>query len=152
MPWSSQLMLILLASTSVLCDECVTYDFEQDFDDLFTFDNGVCNGMAPWKIQQYEGVSNPYNMSSQFMSPTEGEMFSCVSSFAFPVHRNGLFEINVYMEPGSNLSQLSIIVQSTKGGTINNLVHTPMSPDFVPGWTALQLKVPGDFNAYVSLH
>jgi hypothetical protein len=147
------LLLILLSCTFVFCEKCVTYNFEEDFENSFTFNDGMCFGHSPWELQQYDSsnITSPFNKSTVFIAPTENVIISCTSSFKFPVHDKGRLEVNVYMESVPIESTISVVLLNDNLGTIVNLGHSPGQPDFKPGWTVLRLDVSGHHNAHVSI-
>ncbi|XP_045775579.1 uncharacterized protein LOC123874350 isoform X1 [Maniola jurtina] len=136
-------------------EDCVTEDFEDNFEDTFTSNNTECTGFFAWDIKQYASVdiSSPHPESRSFIVPQLG--FGCVSSFKFPMATGGRLQVNLYMMSTSLVDQLFITVfQSIVGGndiTIGRVFHSNMSPEFVPGWQTLNMTVdgPARFDGYV---
>ncbi|XP_034833587.2 uncharacterized protein [Maniola hyperantus] len=142
-------------TTEAPTEDCVTVDFENNFEDNFTNNNIECTGFSTWEIKQYSSVNidSPHPESTSFIVPQQG--FSCVSSFMFPMTTGGMLEVNLYMKATSELDQLIVTVfQSIVGGngnTIGSVSHTNMSSEFVPGWQTLNMIIdgPATFDGFV---
>lgn len=149
-------VLILVYSSVVSCDECVSYDFEDDFDDLFTSGVGVCIGMVTWNIAAYRSLplESPHPSSTQFISPSE--QLSCVSSYRFTMTSGGTVEANIYMDSLSTMDQVSFVVNEIVPGgndaAVGTIVLSSLDPNFVNGWHTLRVTLTGrgTYNAFVS--
>lgn len=149
--------LIALLNCCVTCDDCVTYNFENDYEDLFRNDFGVCIPMPmTWSLGTYSSISveNPNSDSNNFIRPASS--MSCVTSFTFPMTFGGIIEVNFYIQPAVMSDTLTILVNIATSGnhpTINTYVMTPALPNFLPGWhvARIQLTSAGSFTGYVSI-
>lgn len=139
-------------------EECITYDFETNFDELFGNHRGLCTGFTKWKLDNYTtlDIDTPSSESHQFISPQS--QISCVSSFTFEAIENGVVEVNVYMESGSQSDQIAVLVNeiaNEKNDVVTgSAVLTPLHEDYVDGWHILRIVLSGDatYNAYVSYY
>ncbi|KAL0860536.1 hypothetical protein ABMA27_009907 [Loxostege sticticalis] len=137
--------------------ECIKYDFEKDFDKLFSSRSGNCRGMTPWTLHNLTSVeleSNLHPSSRLCISPKTS--LSCVTSFSF-LMRSGTLEFNVYIGDSQFSNAINILVmESSEGGFdsyFRNYMYTPMSPNFVLGWNVLRITLdsPRDFEGYIVL-
>lgn len=151
-------VFFVLFITSVVCDECVRYTFEEgNFEDLFDNMAAPCFGMPKWEEQDYSSISldRPHDSSETFISPLAS--FSCVSSYPFTMSVGGIIEVNVYMNGGSS-SFLNVLASQINldgdDGTAGSAMYNPSSPDYFPGWHTLRFTVSttssGNFDGYVS--
>ncbi|CAG9791015.1 unnamed protein product [Diatraea saccharalis] len=146
MAHSVLLLIFLLTYQSVFCEDCVTYDFENDFDNLFSSNSGLCTSQHSWDMKHYDttGITSPSPNSTSFISPP---VFNgCVSSFSFPIENNGIVEVNVYMDENSDQSDFIIVlIQSIDENgiesTITNEMYSPSQSTFVAGWITLRLQL-----------
>ncbi|CAH2220788.1 jg1554, partial [Pararge aegeria aegeria] len=137
-------------------EDCVTVDFENNFEDNFANTYGVCVGQSMWDVQQYSwaNIESPHPGSASFIAARSGS--SCVSSFTFPMTAGGTLAVNAYMIPFSQVDQLTITVfQSVVGGSdvpIGRVFRNEMSSNFVPGWQKFNISIDGPdrFDAYVT--
>ncbi|KAL0810939.1 hypothetical protein ABMA28_010233 [Loxostege sticticalis] len=137
--------------------ECIKYDFEKDFDKLFSSRSGNCRGMTPWTLNNLTSVeleSNLHPSSRLCISPKTS--LSCVTSFSF-LMGSGTLEFNVYIGDSQFSNAINILVmESSEGGFdsyFRNYMYTPMSPNFVLGWNVLRIALdsPRDFEGYIVL-
>ncbi|CAG9791016.1 unnamed protein product [Diatraea saccharalis] len=126
--------------------DCIIYDFENDFDDLFTSNSGLCTNQPSFILKYFDtaGITSPHPSSTRFISPPVSN--GCVSSFSFPIENNGIVEVNVYMDENSHQSDFIIVlIQSIDENgiesTITNLMYSPSQSTFVAGWTTLRLEL-----------
>ncbi|CAH2049214.1 unnamed protein product, partial [Iphiclides podalirius] len=151
------LILLSVLCTTVFSEDCVTYSFEDDFENLFSNEIGLCNGMRWWNLGRYSEipVESPDARSTKFIAPDF--IMSCVSSFTFPVTAGGIVEVNLYMAPISQSDQVSIFVHEVVPGGINasvgNTGISAMNSPFESGWHVLNVTLTGSgtFDGYVSL-
>ncbi|KPJ16517.1 hypothetical protein RR48_08108 [Papilio machaon] len=151
------LLILVCFSILVFGEECVVYTFEDDFDDLFSNEKGVCQGMRMWQLGYYSSISleRPHPLSTTFISPEF--LLSCVSSFTFPMSGLGTIEVNLYMDPVSNSDQISVVVHEVVPGStatvVGNRGISAMAPDFEKGWHSIRIPLTGSgtFDGYVSL-
>lgn len=151
------IFLIVILSCCVICDDCVTYDFEEYFEDLFTNDYGVCIPVPmTWSTGSYSSISleTPDAKSKTFITPASS--MSCVTSFTFPMSFGGIVEVFFYMESSISSDMLTVLVNIATVGndpTINTFVITPAQANFVPGWHVahMQLTSAGSYTGYVSI-
>lgn len=151
------IILVLFLCSSVFCEDCVTYTFGDDFEDLFSNEIGVCNGMLMWNRGNYFDIplDSPHELSTTYIYPAN--LLSCVSSFIFPMTAGGIVEVNLYMDPNSPADQVSIVVNEVvPGGTdaaVANTGISAMNPSFVSGWHSLNVTLTGSgtYNGYVSI-
>ncbi|KPI98338.1 hypothetical protein RR46_09554 [Papilio xuthus] len=149
-------VLILVYSSVVFCDECVSYNFEEDFEDLFTSNEGVCTDMRTWNIGDYRSlaIDSPHPSSSQCILPSD--QLSCVSSFRFTMTSGGRVEANVYMVSFSPVDQVSFVVNEIVPGgndaAVGTIVLSSMDPNFVNGWHVLRVTLTGrgTYNAFIT--
>lgn len=149
-------VLILFCSSVVFCEKCITYNFEENFDNLFTNEKGVCINMMVWDIKNYQSISvpSPHPSSTMFITPKEA--LSCVSSFTFSATSGGAVEAHIYMESESPMDQISFVVNEIipggNDGAVGTTLLSSMNPNFSNGWHILRVTLTGrgTFNAYVS--
>lgn len=139
---------VLLIFSSANCDQCITYNFEKDFDTLFSSELSACASvMNSWTLNDYKSLEleSPHPRSTMFLSPKASQ--SCVSSFTFPMV-NGTLEINVYMENVQASDFINTLVMDSSGMLDNKLYNTG-AINFKPGWNNLKITT-GVTNGYVS--
>lgn len=150
------LILLITCTIPVFGEDCVVYTFEDDFENLFSNEIGVCRGMKMWQLGYYSSIylDSPHVLSNKFISPDY--LLSCVSSFTFAMSGMGTVEVNLYMDPASNSDQISIVVHEVVPGStatvVGNRGISAMAPDFVVGWHSIRIPLigSGTFQGYVS--
>ncbi|XP_063830134.1 mucin-12-like [Ostrinia nubilalis] len=121
---------------------CVTYQFGQDFNSLFSND-GVCRYSANWLLRNYTSltIDSPHKNSVLCIIPGNG--WSCTSSFTFPMSAGGILEVEVYLEPFSATDRVLVTVyQINSLGT--DLVVGSAASDRQFGWSTLRIQLAGD--------
>ncbi|XP_028161096.1 uncharacterized protein LOC114353333 isoform X3 [Ostrinia furnacalis] len=121
---------------------CVTYQFGQDFNSLFSND-GVCRYSANWLLRNYTSltIDSPHKNSVSCIIPGNG--WSCTSSFTFPMSAGGILEVEVYLEPFSATDRVLVTVyQINSLGT--DLVVGSAASDRQFGWSTLRIQLAGD--------
>lgn len=137
---------------------CVTYDFEEKFEEAFNSDRGLCTGFAEWTVGTYAEipVDTPISDSYQFISPQSH--ISCISSFPFDIEAGGILEVNVYMESLSDSDQVAVlanhILDENNDAVTGSVVLTPLRDDYVDGWHVLRIDLSGEntYQGYVSFN
>lgn len=153
-----RLFFILLAAKSILCDDCFFYDFESDFEYLFTNDKSSLCQFIPstWSLGNYVDISvqPPHYRSEKFIKPSDA--ISCTTSQTFAAEATGVIEVKVYMEATSTTDQVTILVNQVIPGGNDAVVATQqlfsMDQNFQNGWHLLSLPLlgTGSYDAYVS--
>lgn len=144
---------VLLIFSSANCDQCITYNFEKDFDTLFSSELSACASvMNSWTLNDYKSLEleSPHPRSTMFLSPKASQ--SCVSSFHFPM-LGGTLEINVYMENVQDFDFINILIMSASGGVYGQKVYNTAAENFKLGWNNLRITpngITGVTNVYVS--
>lgn len=136
--------------------ECVTYNFENNFNELFNDERGFCTSFSEWNLNEYVSISldSPNSDSQNFISPQA--QISCTSSFNFNVVAGGTIEVNVYMEARSSSDQIAIIVNQilddNNDAVTGSFVLSPLLNDYVDGWQVLTIDLAGgsSYTAYIS--
>ncbi|XP_028161110.1 uncharacterized protein LOC114353343 isoform X2 [Ostrinia furnacalis] len=149
MPRAALLCFVwLFISPSVLCSDCVSFNFENDFETQFDPGKGICGDNAflvPWTLANYSSIAveSPHPLSESFITPAIS--MSCVASSTFPMSVDGVIEINLYMDNEPMVKQLIIVIQELNDngnyGTINTVVYSSMDASFIPGWASLRIDV-----------
>lgn len=132
---------------SVLGESCITYNFENDFNQLFDFGKGICVDMKPWIQSNYSliDIEKPHTFSESFITPDVSQ--SCVStSFTISTAAHGKLEVNVYMEDDKqHNNHIIILIQELSNneviGTVLTEIYTPTRPNFTPGWKNLRINL-----------
>ncbi|XP_048484393.1 uncharacterized protein LOC105398412 [Plutella xylostella] len=106
--YSVTFALLICVSSYVNSQECVTYNFEENFDEFFS---SCGDNNELWSTGFYEdlGIESPHPLSTTFIKPGQNGL-SCVSSDTFPVRADGKFEIQAYMKSASINDQIIVIV------------------------------------------
>ncbi|XP_075979722.1 uncharacterized protein LOC142978951 [Anticarsia gemmatalis] len=136
--------------------ECITYDFETKFEEVFNSNRGLCTGFSEWKLLEYYTIplDNPTSDSKQFIAPQSN--ISCVSSFPFKAESGGTIEVNVYMESQSDSDQIAVLVNQifdeNNDAVTGSVVLTPLLPNYVDGWQVLRIELSGHtaYDGYIS--
>lgn len=142
---------ILLMFSKSYCEECITYDFEEGFDEIFTPESSyICREMrisTPWTKNNYSsiGLESPHPSSTIFITPSNlsSGLTSCVSSFEF-VTRRGILELTVYQKNLGPNDFINILI-SLDGAM------TSYFPDWVEGWNNLRLTISNDIEKKTSV-
>lgn len=150
-------LLILFVGGVMSNSVCERYEFEDNFDDLFSNTKGVCGGMAMWEQRDYDeiGLWTPFERSVSFISPMN--TVSCVSSHTFPMTAGGILEVNIYMDAAANSDHITVLanqeVQSGQDAVVGTISNTPQEQPFFPGWHTLRITLIGigSYNGYVSI-
>ncbi|CAH0687692.1 unnamed protein product [Spodoptera exigua] len=137
-------------------ESCVAYNFETDFETLFTSDSGVCTGFSKWDLYNYitVPVNHPSEESFQFIAPQSS--ISCISSFSFNAEAGGVVEVNVYMDSKTNTDQIAVLVNKIADDNtdvvIGSTVLTPLNDNYADGWHVLRVTLSGNgkFNVFIS--
>ncbi|XP_022824547.1 uncharacterized protein LOC111355055 [Spodoptera litura] len=106
------LIITTLLTSYVVSDTCVTYNFEENFDDIVG-SYGICSGIPAWVLDEYSRVSlnSPDERSTKFITPTRASTASCWSSFVFTVDPGSKLQLKTYMD-----------LEDRDGGNINVFV------------------------------
>ncbi|CAG9133211.1 unnamed protein product [Plutella xylostella] len=108
--YSVTFALLICVSSYVKSQECLTYNFEENFYEFFS---SCGDDSEIWSTGFYEdlGIESPHPLSTTFIKPGQnGQRPSCVSSGTFPVRADGKFEIQAYMKSASGTEQIIVIV------------------------------------------
>nr|XP_021181869.2 uncharacterized protein LOC110370405 [Helicoverpa armigera] len=131
--------------------ECVTYNFENNFENSFDTNNVLCNGYASWHLGDYHSLTvetlNPE--SNTFISPNETS--SCVSSFVFRMIPGGVVKVNAYLKSASELDYVIVLAKKVVPGGVDTVAGFQMyyasNSNFVEGWNSLEVTV-NDFSIF----
>lgn len=133
-------------------EDCLTEDFENNFEDNFTNSHGTCVGFSMWHVQQYSSVNicSPHPGSARFIMPLYGS--SCVASYKFHMTVGGMIQVKVYMVSTSPVDQLTVTVFKGNDVPIGRAFLNVMSPGYVDGWQNLNINIyrSDTFEGYVS--
>ncbi|KAJ2949497.1 hypothetical protein O0L34_g15420 [Tuta absoluta] len=139
-------------------DTCVTYDFEENFEEIFSYSRMCTNTPAAgeWTLGNYSltSIELPHPDSHYFISP--GTIMSCTSSFTFLMSNGGTFEVNVYMDTTEASNQLLTFVNEVvEGGDDRSVATIPLNsnlPNYEKGWNTLtaNLSGTGTYLGYVT--
>lgn len=152
------LLISIVMFSGVVCEDCVTFDFEKDFNSSFSNEIGVCGGlMVMWRVGRYEDlpIEGPDEGSSKFVYPTED--LSCASSFTFRMSAAGVLEINLFIQPTSVTDQVTVlanqVVPNGQDVVVGNDWVIASDEDFVSGWRTMRINLSGfgTYTGYVSL-
>lgn len=128
------------------CDECVNYNFESDFEDLFT-NEGLCVGLSTWTQSTYStiDVTSPHEYAETFIMP--GTDLSCVTSFPFSMTSGGTINVNLFISD-TNASNMIQVLAEQITATGNNPTMgfgstSPIDANFVMGWQTLTFTLIG---------
>lgn len=137
--------------------DCVTYNFETNFENSFDTNNVLCNGYSSWHLGDYHSLAidtiDPD--SKTFIAPNETS--SCVSSFVFRMMPGGVVEVNVFMKSASNLDYIIVlakkVVPSGDDTVAGFELYYASNDKFVEGWNKLKVTVTdlSIFDGYVSI-
>ncbi|KAG6448910.1 hypothetical protein O3G_MSEX005783 [Manduca sexta] len=149
---------LLCCVTYVSCDKCVTYKFQEDFEELFNKDLGVCaNINLFWLQRSYASIDlqSPNEKSVSFITPQAA--LSCVSSFFFTMTGGGTVEVNIYMDGAENSDQITVFanqyVPNGNDAVMGTISNTPLLAGFVRGWQSLRVTILGSatYTGYITL-
>lgn len=156
---SRSLLVLLIIVSHAFSEDCVRYEFGEDYNDLFTDQMDVCGSVPtlPWILKYYEDtdIIDHHELSTTFISPQE--TLSCISSFVFPMESRGIVEVNIFMEAMANTDQISVLAnQVVPGGNdavVGSAGNSPLAVGFEPGWHTLRFSVgaTGTYDGYVSI-
>lgn len=138
-------------------EDCTTYNFESDFEVLFSTDNYLCNGFLSWQLDNYTsiGIESPYSQSTVFIAPHETT--SCISSFVFKMEPGGVVEANVFMGSVQSLDHIIILAQRVTDAEYDTVAGVKMyhleNEVFVAGWNVIKFSLLDrtSFDGYVSI-
>lgn len=143
---------------SSLESECVTYEFEIDFDTNFNR-NGLCRFMLEWTLVAAASLEVTNCPSSDYYI-TPRSFPSCTSSFNFNMAPDGVIQINIFILSSSlsDDSRVDVIVFRTNddgSSTIfDEAAYSPCHENFVNNqWYTLEIHIPASttsFTGYVS--
>lgn len=157
-------MLILLCVFFIFCsvingnlyNNCVTYNFEKDFELLFTTDKSQCANHNIWNLGKYDlsSISPLHEASETFIYPTP-EADSCVSSFVFNITTNYLVEINVYFHSAIPSDRLIILIQAENSDGPDYSIESHVLLSNLEGWQRVLIEINNPVaisaNGYVSI-
>ncbi|XP_037292403.1 uncharacterized protein LOC119188652 [Manduca sexta] len=132
-------------SPIVETEKCVTYNFEKDFDKLFTHNHELCGNFDIWELSNYSsnGIDTINAKGNSYLSPSED--LSCISAFPIRMSPNGLVEVNVYIETASKLDYIIVLVKNVVVGSVDtvagSIIYEPDVASFVEGWNVLRINV-----------
>ncbi|CAG4935668.1 unnamed protein product [Colias eurytheme] len=143
-------LVTTLLSYTVLCDDCVKYDFEMNFEEKFPNDCDMCLNRDEWRIGNYADVdlTPPNERSTKFAYA--GQNLTCMSTYIFPMAFNGIFEVTAYVKPTAVGDALSVLVNEIVPGGSNGAVgNIPFTEE---GWftKSTRLTGPAEYTGYVS--
>ncbi|CAH0588162.1 unnamed protein product [Chrysodeixis includens] len=136
--------------------DCLSYDFESRYDELFKSERGFCTSFTKWNLGSYSSspIDAPSAFSQQFISPNAD--ISCVSSVAFDAVSDGIVEVNVYMESAADFDQVTVLVNKIEDENhdvvTGSTLLTPTRDDYVDGWHTLKISLlgHGSYKGYIS--
>lgn len=153
-----KVFVLLILVSHAFSDSCVRYNFEDDFDLLFTSNTGVCSNLLVWDIGLFQDtdLTDHNERSTKFIYPQQ--TLSCTTSFTFTMTPGGIIETNIYMDSALSTDQIQVVaMEHVPGGTdvfVGQAVNTPgQAATFVSGWHTLRITVignNGDMLGYVS--
>lgn len=136
--------------------DCITYNFETDFEKNFDTSNILCSGYSSWHLGNYYslGIGTIDDDSKTFISPNTTS--SCISSFVFTMMPGGTVEVNVFMESVSDLDYIIVLAKKRVPNGVDTVagfqLYYGTNSNFVEGWNVLKVSVTdfSTFNGYVS--
>ena len=151
-------ILFMLVSYAV-SDKCVTYTFEEDFDEWPTHEQGSadCKNMPDWILRKYSDFDLSHENEGSMFFITPQTDLSCVSSFIFTMNYNGTIEAKIYMAPTDIFDQIIILVYmlDSDGDRVTGQVfNMAVDPNFEEGWITLRETLTGSakYEGYVSFN
>ncbi|XP_022824831.1 uncharacterized protein LOC111355282 [Spodoptera litura] len=145
-------IVVSLFVSSVISDSCVTFDFEDGFNDLFGY-YGSCNSFPLWHVSDYYslGLASPDKRSTRFITP-ETSWISCASSFKFTMNAGGTIEFNIYMEQTDSLDQVYLMAYHIGPDGIDFVIGMEVV-SYQDGWETVKMPLggPRTFTGYVSI-
>lgn len=110
-----RLAFLLSLFLPVFSDECVTYDFEENLEELFA-NTRSCSTFSLWTTGNYSStnIAPLHEGSATFLTPNPTT--SCISSLPFMIDLEGTIEVNVFMDSVSLEDQILVLVQMVNTG------------------------------------
>lgn len=146
------LIFVIFVSFVVSDDSCVKYNFEENFNDLFSNNGALCNQHITerWIIGEYSNldINRPNNLSTKFITPSPGSTVSCMSTFPFKIYKGGVIEFEMYTESEINHFIQIVVYDKTNGQEFDKENPVPAK-----GWRTVGLKTnlgPNTYEGYVS--
>ncbi|XP_022824834.1 uncharacterized protein LOC111355283 [Spodoptera litura] len=147
--------LLSLLTAYVVSDTCVTYDFEENFDNLFS-SHGTCSNIPSslWTIKEYSDfrLASPNDHSTKFITPSVHGQVNCISSFHLTMHSGGVFEFNVYVEPAEIGDHIQIMAFSDEPDSFSTITGLSFI-NYFTGWHTASFSVVGaaSYRGYIAL-
>lgn len=147
------LIFVIFVSFVVSDDSCVKYNFEENFNDLFSNNGPLCknhDSTKPWIIGEYSNldINGPNKLSTKFITPSPGSTASCMSTFPFKIYKGGTIEIEMYTESEINHFIQIVVYDKTYGQEFDKENPVPAK-----GWRTVSLETnlgPNTYEGYVS--
>lgn len=148
--------LLLFISYEVICDDCVVFNFENNYNEIFTNSGGLCNqASSMWNLNQYSSstIDPPHESSTSFISPATVTPTSCVTSHMFTVEAGGTFDIVLYVEPilGTDLVTI-FLLENSDTGFVTHVTWQFMLSNQERGWVSRRVTLTTNGAVFVSLN
>lgn len=161
------ILLLFTSINKVFSDICTKYDFENNFDVMFSNNSITCKRFSSWQIENYSGirVQGPNYKSTKFISPVrvvsgnEWQLLNnCIRSFGLQMGAGGIVEVMFYIEAKSQRDILYVtaskILPTGNDVEVGFARYSMSNLDYRDGWNILRLEIGGldtQFYGYVSI-
>lgn len=148
-------ILLSLLTAYVASDSCVTYDFEENYDNLFSTYGTCYTIQAPsWIIGEYSDldIASPNERSTKFIKPSANDRANCVASFHLTMHFGGIYEFNFYLDLADDRDNIQIMSFSDEPDTFSAITGI-FFVNSGTGWQTVRTTVngPPSYRGYVSI-
>lgn len=147
--------LLLFITYEVICDDCVVFNFEDNYNETFTNSGGLCNAASVmWNLNQYSSstIDPPHESSTSFIYPATASLSSCVTSHPFTVEAGGTFDAMLYVEPVLGTDLVTIfLLENSDTGFVTHVTWQFTSNNQERGWVSRSTTLTTNGAVYVSL-
>ncbi|XP_022824664.1 cell wall protein DAN4-like [Spodoptera litura] len=147
------LIITSFLTTYVVSDSCVTYNFEENFDDT-AGSYGICSsGWSAWILDEYSNLNldGPDERSTKFITPRRDASTSCWSSSVFTISPGGTLDVKIYMDSEDSGGSIDLFVFYDGTNTIAGIGF--VNSQTIKGWYTMNvpLSTSSTIKAYISI-
>lgn len=144
--------LLLIFCNAVLCQDCVTENFENGIAAFST-----CGQREKMMLGEYAALNmiSPHPLSTKFVTPQSSNTtaLKCLESTNLTLTRGGTLEVNRYTTSKNATDRMTVEIADNQTGTVVATgFFSPSQTHFVQGWETFRMIIPGSgiFQGVVS--
>ncbi|XP_022824707.1 platelet glycoprotein Ib alpha chain-like [Spodoptera litura] len=145
------LIIASFLTSYVVSDSCVTYNFEENLNDIVG-GYGLCSGIPAWVLDEYSNLNldSPDERSTKFITPPRDGNTKCWSSSVFTISPGGTLEVKLYIN-SDTMATVDVIVAGED--TTHLTGYRQLNSQDIKGWYLIDLPLypSSTIKAYISI-